>query len=80
MHAVRQPVRVAFMDPPYAMVADEAGWQRLMPLLKALAEAAEPGGVMVLRTPKQVDPPAIEGWQAPESFTYGIMKLTFYER
>ncbi|MEX0652864.1 MAG: RsmD family RNA methyltransferase [Phycisphaeraceae bacterium] len=80
MHSLREPARVVFMDPPYAMVADAAGWQRLTPLLEALAERTEEGGMMVLRVPKRVDPPAVSGWEGPETFGYGSMKLSFYVR
>lgn len=80
MHAVREPVRLAFVDPPYAMVSEEGGWSRLMPLMEGLAESAEAGGVMVVRTPKQVDAPEVAGWRGPSVFRYGGMKVNFYER
>ncbi|MFA9477650.1 RsmD family RNA methyltransferase [Phycisphaerales bacterium AB-hyl4] len=80
VHAVRKPVRIAFVDPPYAMMSEADGWERFMPLLEALAETAEAGGVMVVRTPTPVESPEIKGWVGPTSHKYGGMKVTFYER
>lgn len=80
VHAVREPVRIAFVDPPYAMVSEADGWSRLLPLMEGLAEAAEAGGVMVVRTPTPIDAPEVSGWSGPTAFRYGGMKVIFYER
>lgn len=73
-------VRVTFLDPPYALSRDPDGMARLLPLMQTLANATEPGGVLVLRTEKQVDPPPVPGWAGPEARKYGSMKLSFYYR
>ncbi|MEX0885185.1 MAG: RsmD family RNA methyltransferase [Phycisphaeraceae bacterium] len=73
------PARVAFMDPPYALLERAGGWDRMRPLLEALARVTEPGGVMIVRTVRQVDAAPVPGWTAPESHLHGSMKLHWYE-
>ncbi|MFP4144689.1 MAG: RsmD family RNA methyltransferase [Phycisphaeraceae bacterium] len=72
-------VRVAFVDPPYRMLEGE-GWSKLEPLFEAIAEVAEPGGAMVLRTEKRQDIAPVAGWGEPETYRYGSMKLHFFVR
>lgn len=73
-------VSVAFVDPPYALLRDAEGWARLTALLAGLARHVVTEGVMVLRTEKQVDAPAVEGWAGPQAVVFGSQKLNLYER
>lgn len=73
-------VAVAFVDPPYALLRETDGWDRLVPLLTALAEVVLPGGVMTLRTEKTADVATVEGWGEPESHTFGSQKLNLYTK
>ncbi|MFW6059641.1 MAG: RsmD family RNA methyltransferase [Phycisphaeraceae bacterium] len=73
-------VSVAFVDPPYALLREAGGWDRLIPLLSALATVALPEGVMVLRTEKSLDVAPIEGWGEPETHTFGSQKLHLYAK
>lgn len=71
--------RLAFVDPPYAMLEEAGGWAKMLPMLEALASAMEPGGVMVLRTARRVDVATITGFDEPTSQAIGSMVLHFYE-
>ena len=71
-------VTAAFLDPPYA----DADPQRdaLGALLLKLHPKLEPGGVVVLRTPSDVDPPALEEALFDTASTrYGGMTLHFFQ-
>ena len=69
-------VTVAFLDPPYA----DADPQReaLAALLVKLAPKLEPGGVAVLRTPSEAEPPAVDALDLA-SVRYGGMTLHFFQ-
>lgn len=71
-------IRVSFVDPPFPMIREKDGWAQFQPLLESLGQATEPGGVLVTRTPKRVDPPAIASLDEPASYSYGSMTLHFY--
>lgn len=73
-------VSVAFVDPPYAVWDSGEQRQRLERLLAALSRCVVADGVMVLRTPRQVDGPTVAGWGEPRTFGFGSQKLHFYER
>ena len=73
-------VSVAFVDPPYALLREDDGWERLQPLLSALAEVALPEGIMTLRTEKHVDVGEVAGWDEPETHTFGSQKLNLYAK
>ncbi|MEM6749341.1 MAG: RsmD family RNA methyltransferase [Planctomycetota bacterium] len=72
-------VRLAFVDPPYAMSADPAGARALAGVLAALLPAFEPGGVCVWRTERGVCPAQQPGYDGPESVSYGGMELHFFQ-
>ncbi|MEM9884065.1 MAG: RsmD family RNA methyltransferase [Planctomycetota bacterium] len=70
---------LAFVDPPYADTQANQPLERFDPLLDALADRLEPGGIVVFRTPAGVaarDRPALDG---PATVTYGKMTLHFYQ-
>ena len=71
-------VALAFLDPPYAMVADDP--VAMDALMAALLPKLEPGGVIVLRTPTDIEPHELTGYDGPASFKYGGMTLHFYQR
>jgi 16S rRNA (guanine966-N2)-methyltransferase len=79
-------IRIAFLDPPYAMMKDEGDRAALGSLLQALWPRLEDGGVVVLRTHEDdppLDPAGPEPdtvYDGPASFRYGTMALHFYQR
>jgi 16S rRNA (guanine(966)-N(2))-methyltransferase RsmD len=46
-----RPLTLAFLDPPYPLVEDPAGFRRVMAQARALVELLTPDGFLVLRTP-----------------------------
>ncbi len=73
------PATVAFVDPPYALLERADGWQKLRPMLEALAAVMVTDGVMVLRTARRVELGELAGWEGPGSQVHGSMALHFYE-
>ncbi len=74
------PVNLIFLDPPYRMMADEKDHDRIIALMTRLAGVAAAHALMVLRTESHDSGPRVDGWNGPESFSYGSMTLHFYER
>ena len=74
----KKPVRLVFCDPPYALVVDEASRLRVMALIESLPPVMEEDGVLMLRTPDEIEAPPAKGWDGPERFVYGSMALHFY--
>jgi 16S rRNA G966 N2-methylase RsmD len=79
-----RPIRVVFLDPPYAMTDSPESGARIAGLMASLVAAPgliEPGGVLMLRTRDQATPPsAVPGCQGPTSHPYGSMVLHFYNK
>ena len=73
-------VSVIFLDPPYALLRDTDESNRLRTLMAELARFALPGAVMCLRTEKQVDEDAVNGWEGPDVHRFGSQKLHLYTR
>ena len=73
-------VRLVLCDPPYRMTEHDAGLHRITVTLAALAVVVEPGGLLMLRTPRATAVDPIEGWEGPESHLYGSMRLAFFQR
>lgn len=46
-----RPVTIALLDPPYAMVTDEAGWNRVKLQLQRLVDLLTDDGFAIVRTP-----------------------------
>ncbi len=79
-HAPPEGFRVVFVDPPYRMLTDDAGWQRIAMIFDAVRPHLEPEGVLMLRTERHVDLPAMPGWRGPRVDPYGSMQLCFFAR
>ncbi|MCE9589781.1 MAG: 16S rRNA (guanine(966)-N(2))-methyltransferase RsmD [Planctomycetes bacterium] len=75
-----KPANLIFLDPPYAMMADEAEVKKIEALIARLAEHTHPEGVLVLRTKDGVTPPTVEGWEGPATYNYGSMSVHLYQR
>ena len=74
-----RPVRIAFLDPPYPMARDEKQRGQLLKLVESLAPLLEPGGVAVVRPPREVELPEVIGYDAMAANNYGGMRLHFYQ-
>jgi len=72
-------VQVAFFDPPYAMVEEDKGQERVLQLVERLFPAIEPGGVVMVRTPSEVHLPELSCYEGPGATDYGGMRLHFYQ-
>lgn len=46
-----RPIHLAFFDPPYPLVRDEAGWRRVKAQFQRIVELLDDTGYAVLRTP-----------------------------
>jgi 16S rRNA (guanine(966)-N(2))-methyltransferase RsmD len=46
-----RPVRLVFLDPPYALVRDPVGWKRVRAQLEKLIDLLTEDGIAALRTP-----------------------------
>jgi 16S rRNA (guanine966-N2)-methyltransferase len=59
-----RPLKLAFLDPPYALVREPIGFQRVMAQLGKLVDLLQPDGYACLRTPwplwLEESPPAVE--------------------
>lgn len=74
-----RPVRVAFVDPPYPMMEDEQQRPRVLTMVQSLATVLEPGGIVVIRTPKLIELGELDGYDGPAASAYGGMRLHFYQ-
>jgi 16S rRNA (guanine966-N2)-methyltransferase len=77
-----RPLRVVFLDPPYAMTEGPQHMPRVTALMEALAATPgviEPGGALVLRMASPVLAPVVLGWTVAQTFEYGSMALHFYQ-
>lgn len=77
--SLRPPrVLLAFCDPPYRLMVDPNIAERVYRLIASLADRLEPEGLLVLRTPRDVEPAAVEGFAAPQTKAYGTQALHLY--
>jgi len=76
--SVPRPVQVVFMDPPYAMMEEEASRRRIFEQAARCGALMEEGGFLVLRTPLDPDrtPHEIDGFDGPEVHRYGAEMFT----
>lgn len=77
---VKQPVLVAFCDPPYPVTQDEMGMARVMRLIEAMHAVIEPGGAVMLRTDSSIAVEPLPMYREPSNYRYGSMTLHFYQR
>lgn len=74
-------VDVAFIDPPYAAARKQSWPDVVRKLLAPLAESLARGGLVVLRLPRDVEPPAqVKGLEIVRARRYGEMTLTLLGR
>ncbi|MEM7682029.1 MAG: RsmD family RNA methyltransferase [Planctomycetota bacterium] len=74
-----ESIRLAFVDPPYALSEDPDAARAVGRVLEAIAPALEPGGVALWRTAVEITPDAQPGYDGPESVSYGGMALHFFQ-
>lgn len=72
-----RPVHVMFVDPPYAIMADEVGRGRVFAQIRTAREMLADKSFVVLRSPalKQGESLTIEGFAGPETHRYGSEML-----
>ena len=73
------PVRVAFLDPPYAMMRDDRERAAIELVIRKLLPMMEPDGVVVLRVPDKLDIAPQEGWRGPRIEDFGSMKVCYFQ-
>ncbi len=67
-----------FCDPPYRLLEERP--EAVAGQMANLARCSAANAVMVLRTKRDVEAPALETWAPPKTFGYGSMTLHFYDR
>ncbi|MEE9211644.1 MAG: RsmD family RNA methyltransferase [Phycisphaeraceae bacterium] len=75
-----KPVELIFCDPPYTLTRDPQTMKSIQRLIEALAEAAEPGAVLILRTEAPTAACPAGGWHEPRTNPHGAMLLHVYLR
>lgn len=72
-------IQIAFVDPPYDLMLDETTRQQVLDMLAQLRPILEPGGVAVLRTPREIELPELDVYDGLAAANYGGMRLHFYQ-
>lgn len=72
-------VQVAFIDPPYAMMQEDNTKNHVLDMVARLLPIMEVGGVVMLRTPREIELPELEPFDGPATADYGGMRLHFYQ-
>lgn len=72
-------LQVCCVDPPYAMMEDPVSRSEILEMIDRLSPTMEPGGVVVLRTPVQIELPERPLYDGPGTADYGGMRLHFYQ-
>lgn len=72
-------IQIAFIDPPYAMMEEDADRAKVLAMIQQATHILEPGGVVMVRTPVEVTCEAIQGYDGPATTDYGGMRLHFYQ-
>ena len=72
-------VQVAFVDPPYAMMAEEDQRAGVLAMVEQMKPIMERGGVVMVRTPIEVTCEEVAGYDGPAMTDYGGMRLHFYQ-
>lgn len=67
-----QPVDIVFVDPPYAMMREEASQQRVLGQVQRVRSVMGDSGFLVLRSPQKPHGPQweLEGFDGPEVHKY----------
>ena len=82
LHRAPAPVDLVFLDPPYAMMEDEASRARILAFAARLAPVMARPSFLVLRSPRadREGDHAIAGFAGPETHRYGrAMFVHLYE-
>ena len=72
-------VQVAFVDPPYGMMEEEKPRLAVLDMVAGLCSVMEAGGVVMVRTPREIELPELEPYDGPAAAAYGGMRLHFYQ-
>ena len=72
------PLSLLLLDPPYRLVEEADGFERIAVLLAELRPRLAEVSCLMLRTPKDVHPPAFDHFRGPGSHVYGSTQLNFY--
>ncbi|MFN3167492.1 MAG: 16S rRNA (guanine(966)-N(2))-methyltransferase RsmD [Phycisphaeraceae bacterium] len=72
-------VQVAFIDPPYALMEEDKTRRSVLDMVAQLRPILEPGGVAMVRTPREIELPELEPFDGPAAANYGGMRLHFYQ-
>ena len=72
-------VQVAFIDPPYVMMEEEDQHANVLAMIEQMSPIMETGGVVVVRTPVEIECAEIAGYDGPAVADYGGMRLHFYQ-
>lgn len=87
LRRIREPVQVAFFDPPYAFMAHERTARGVLAQMDRVARSVSPDGFVLLRTPWPIQNGAVvvslespSGCLAgPETTSYKTMAVHFYQ-
>jgi 16S rRNA (guanine966-N2)-methyltransferase len=74
----RDPLRIAFIDPPYALLEDTSQREQLTAVLGDLRPHLDPEGLAMVRTSKECPPLLLPGWEQTGRHPYGSTVLNFY--
>ncbi len=77
-HLPKESFRLIFCDPPYPLVQDEQTRPQVLKMLAELSSLAEPGALLMYRTPVEAEIEAIDGWLKPWAYDYGSMTTHLY--
>lgn len=69
-----------FCDPPYRLTQRQRDRSRVAAQIRRLAEVAEPGALLLLRTDDHTPGPETPGWDGPYTRVTGSMALHEYHR
>lgn len=72
------PIALVLLDPPYRMVEEDGGLDPIVTLLTELRPRLAEVACVMLRTPKDITPPAIESYRGPGVHVYGSTQLNYY--
>lgn len=72
-------IQIAFIDPPYVLMEVDEDRAKVLAMVQHMHPIMEQGGVVMVRTPVEVECEAIEGYDGPITTDYGNMRLHFYQ-
>ena len=72
-------IQVAFIDPPYVLMQVDEDRAKVLAMVQHMHPTMEQGGVVMVRTPVEIECEEIEGYDGPATTDYGNMRLHFYQ-